>query len=406
MRQRLGRLAGLRRDDEERLAELDLAPHREDRRRVGGVQHVHLRVAFRSAKGVAQHVRPKAGAAHPEQDHVGVDPAVERQLTKFGRVLEHLFADAQPTQTVANLLALGGIRAPQGRVLGPQAAPGLLFLQRRQLRVDRGLKRPEAVPLPRTLARLDVLRGLRDRLQEALERFRERGDAFDLQLVCDLVEVDARGRELLQLALRKVQVLVEAAAHLAVLAEGRERRGRNGVDRVGADELLDVVGVRIAGILGRRAGPERTLRAGAGLAQPVPARTVEELLEVLVRHLGVGDRGLAVQALELALLGGVRDGLDLVGQHLVDLGVDPADEEARHARDLAEVPSLLLQLLEPGEVRLDDLVIAVDGEDQRDVDVVALGDLVLDRGQPFLGRRDLDHHVRAAGSARGGPRRS
>ena len=63
----------------------------------------------------------------------------------------------------------------------------IFFLQRRELRVDRGLKRPEAVPLPRALARLDVLRGLRDRLQEAFERFRERGDALDLQLVRDPV---------------------------------------------------------------------------------------------------------------------------------------------------------------------------------------------------------------------------
>ncbi len=52
-----------------------------------------------------------------------------------------------------------------------------------------------------------------------------------------------------------------------------------------------------------------------------------------------------------------------------------------------------MQLLEPRQVRLDHLVVPVDREDQRDVDVVALGDLVLDRGKPLFGRGDLDHDV-------------
>src|SRR5437879_7939956 len=51
-------------------------------------------------------------------------------------------------------------------------------------------------------------------------------------LVGHLVQVHADLRQQLQLALGDVHVLVEAAADLAVLAEGRKRRGRNGVDRV------------------------------------------------------------------------------------------------------------------------------------------------------------------------------
>src|SRR5207302_236995 len=109
----------------------------------------------------------------------------------------------------------------------------------------------------------------------------------------------------------------------------------------GADELLDVVRVRIARILRRGARPEAALRARARLAQPVPARAAEQLLPPLVRHLRVGDRGLAVQPLQGALLRGVAGGVDLLGQLLVDLGVDAADEEARDAGDLAQVTALL-----------------------------------------------------------------
>ena len=116
-------------------------------------------------------------------------------------------------------------------------------------------------------------------------------------------------------------------------------------------------------------------------------------LVVLVRHLRVGDGSLAVKALQRFPLPGVRDGVALLSQLLVHFRVDPAHEKARHARDLAEVASILVQLLQAREVSLHNLVVALDGKDQRDVDVVALGDLVLDGRQAFLGGRNLDHHV-------------
>ena len=39
--------------------------------------------------------------------------------------------------------------------------------------------------------------------------------------------------------------------------------------------------------------------------------------------------------------------------------------------------------------------VAVETEDQRDVDAATLGDHLLDRGEPFLGAGDLDHQVAA-----------
>ena len=195
--------------------------------------------------------------------------------------------------------------------------------------------------------------------------------------------------------MRKVNVLVEAAPHLAVLAESGQGRGRHSVHRVGTYQLFDVVRVRIARILRRGARPEAPLRAGAGLAQLVPARSGEELLVVLVGQLRVGDGGLAEELVQSALLLRILRLVDLLGKDLVDLRVDAADEEARHAGHLAEVATLLVQLLQPGQVSLDHLGVALDGKDQSDVDVVALGDLVEDRGQSFLCGRDLHHDVRS-----------
>ena len=49
--------------------------------------------------------------------------------------------------------------------------------------------------------------------------------------------------------------------------------------------------------------------------------------------------------------------------------------------------------LQPRHVGVDDLLVARDGEQQRDVDVHAACREFLDRGDPGRGGRDLDHHV-------------
>ena len=49
--------------------------------------------------------------------------------------------------------------------------------------------------------------------------------------------------------------------------------------------------------------------------------------------------------------------------------------------------------LEAGEVGVDDLLVALDGEQQRDVDVDATGGELLDGGDAGLGGGNLDHHV-------------
>ena len=162
----------------------------------------------------------------------------------------------------------------------------------------------------------------------------------------DRLQADLRLGQLLELPFRPLHVFVEAPAHFPVLAERGKRLRGDRVDRVRADELLDVVRIRITRVFGRRARPQAALRERAGLLQLLPAGPIEELFESLIRQLRVGDRGLAVQALERLLLPGIGGGVDLFRQLLVDLGVDAADEEARDAGNLCEVPSVAVQLLQ------------------------------------------------------------
>jgi len=123
------------------------------------------------------------------------------------------------------------------------------FFSRSSCASNSGLQRPEAVPLARPLAGFDVFGALGDRLAQRHKRLGERFDALDLELMRDLVEVDSDLGELFQLSRRQLRVLVDAGAHLAVLAERCQRGRRDRVDGVRTDQLLDVVGVRVTGVL-------------------------------------------------------------------------------------------------------------------------------------------------------------
>ena len=118
--------------------------------------------------------------------------------------------------------------------------------------------------------------------------------------------------------------------------------------------------------------------------QVLPARPRERLEVVLVRELRVRDRELALELLLAERL-----------EALVRLGVDARDEERRDGVDLRRVAAARDEALEPAQVRLDDRLVAVEREDQRDVDRRAVRGAVLDRRQAGHRRRDLHVEVRA-----------
>ena len=162
--------------------------------------------------------------------------------------------------------------------------------------------------------------------------------------------------------------------------------GRDGVDRVAADQGLHVVDVGIGRVLGARARPEQSLRARSRGGESLPTGAREELLVALVRKLGIGDRHLALQL--------PSTGTGLFEQP-IDGGVDPAHEEAcnrGHARYVAASPS---KLLEAGEIGLDHLLVDRVREEKRDVDVHALRCECADGRESGVRRRHFDHHVLA-----------
>ncbi|MFK4398648.1 hypothetical protein ABIF31_005205 [Bradyrhizobium elkanii] len=234
-----------------------------------------------------------------------------------------------------------------------------------------------------------------DRAVELVGRVGEQLDAVLDQLLGDRIERDAGLLQLLQHMAGVLDILLEAVADLAVVAEGIERCRRHGVDGVGADQLLDIEHVAIVLVLGTGRSPQQPLRLGALGRQLVPAAACEQVLVVLIGELCIGDRDLALQGGEPLLFVRIVGLRDLLVELLVDGGIDAADEEARDARDVGGIAALADVFLQALEIGLGDLAIDLLREQQRDVDADAFADQVLDRRQALRRRRHLDHQVLA-----------
>ena len=149
----------------------------------------------------------------------------------------------------------------------------------------------------------------------------------------------------------------------------------------GPDQLLDVERVAVGRVLGRGRGPQRPLHRA-----PLPRATPSARRRTPPRS---GGRRAARSRSRASLQLGVAERFE----SQVGLGVDARDEERRDGRDLRRIAAARDEPLEPAQVGLDDRAVAVEREDQRDVDRDPAGDALLDRGQTGHRRRDLDEQV-------------
>src|SRR5690606_28605702 len=89
---------------------------------------------------------------------------------------------------------------------------------------------------------------------------------------------------------------VERPGDDTVVRERLDGLERHGVDRVGADQFLDVDDVPIGGVLRGCARPEWPLDARSVIREPGEPLGAEDLLEPSVRQLRVRDRGTTSKA--------------------------------------------------------------------------------------------------------------
>ena len=127
------------------------------------------------------------------------------------------------------------------------------------------------------------------------------------------------------------------------------------------------------------------------LAKRSPSK---DALERFVGQLRVGDRSLAhegVDALFLLIVGGLFGELSKL---LVHHAVNAADEEAGDRTDAVYRQPGSDAPLQRLDVCLGDLLVHLDGEDERDVDVQAGEEQFLNGRKTGRSGRNFDHHVR------------
>ncbi len=101
----------------------------------------------------------------------------------------------------------------------------------------------------------------------------------------------------LQLVPGLLQTRLQGERDGAMIHEGIERGWRHRIDRIRADERVQVQRVGIERVLGAGAGPQGALDASALGGQSFPALAAEDLAEAGIGSLGIGDGDLAVQRL-------------------------------------------------------------------------------------------------------------
>ena len=228
----------------------------------------------------------------------------------------------------------------------------------------------------------------RDGAEQLVERVGELLHALVDQLFRDLLQRDAVLLQLGEYRAGARNVLLDGVGRrLAVVAECVHGRRRHRIHGVAADQRLDIHRVLVGRIFGAGGSPEQALRLRARRGQTLPARAGEQLLVANVGELRVGDRHLAAEPIRQPLV------VELV-QPLVDGRVDAADEKAGDAADLGDVAARPRQVLEPGDIGFDDLLVDAHGEQQGDVDVQSATDQLADRRNAGRGRRHLHHQVR------------
>ena len=99
----------------------------------------------------------------------------------------------------------------------------------------------------------------------------------------DLVHGNSDLLQSVHVILRGLKIFSKTQPRFAVVAEGAECGGRHGVDRIGADQLLDINYIAVIWVLGTGAGPQDTLALGTTLGELLPTLSAENTLVALVR---------------------------------------------------------------------------------------------------------------------------
>ena len=271
--------------------------------RVSTVEHVKSRESFLLAEGASKHFGAEAASAHPEKHHIGESVAADSlaECRELAGVLDQLIDYRDPPQRVGDDLLMSLVVLPEGRVFSPDAPdPRFAFhLFERRFHVVRVGAKLWLHSLEHSACDSGLLRGYA--AGHRIERSHELGDAFVLKLLSHLLEVNTQFGEFRDCSASAVKIFFDRHFCLAVIAHGSVGRGRDSVDSIRGDQFINVISVRVGGVLGAGACPQRALHLRARCFQLRKAICRKGLFKALVEQPDVGDRGFAEQAGEQSL---------------------------------------------------------------------------------------------------------
>ena len=257
MRERLQRRARFGSDQKHRSFHVDLLLEGGDRRRVGGVHHMNRQRAGWGLEGAGKHFGRQAAAPHTEDDRMAKALLVQllRQRLQLRNPLLHPVGHLQPAEPVADLFLDGAVRFPERCVLLLDATDHRVLLELAKSLLDRRLQGAKARLVRSNVAVVQLPFLVRDLLQELVDRIGEQLDAVDLEVVGDLLHVDADRRQIPKQLLGACDIFRQARPHLAVLFEGHHGLLRHRVHGFRPDQFLDVQHVTVMGVLRAGARP-------------------------------------------------------------------------------------------------------------------------------------------------------
>src|SRR5919106_222923 len=248
--------------------------------------------------------------------------------------------------------------------------------------------------LPSVVLARPLRPAVRQGVQQLIEGFGEQAHSLFEQFLGNLLHRDIHLRQNLHGVTGTLEVFFKAGTYPSMVAERLQCCWRHGIDGIGTNQFLDIHHVTVMRVLGTGTGPQDALFACPLGCECLPARSLEDRLVALVRELAVGDGHLAKQAAQqgtlLRSVGGLQPSHDL----RVDGRVDTADEEARHAGDLAHIATLRGTPFQTCDIGLRDALVDLLGEQQGDIDVDALGEELFDGGEPRRRGWHLNQHIR------------
>ncbi len=257
------RLAG---DDEERLREVDLLLDGLDLRGVGRVEHEELREAGHAAEGLLPDLGAEAGAAHAQEHGVGEAFLLHlvAQRVQGREVVELRLHDPEPADPAApRRWPVQREASPaKSRRVPPWRVPVLELERRPRRRGPRASAWVCALMRARLASRLRRSTAFRSLVKGSTNFLSPSASRSSVTLASETPAFSRSSRTSRGLG----QVLLQAGARDAVVAERGEGLGGNRVHGLGPDQLLDVEHVAVAAGSWCRCWP----RARAGSGRPSP----------------------------------------------------------------------------------------------------------------------------------------